>query len=176
MVNESDNWRGSNIGGLNTQEIDEFLAGPWLARLACLKPNGSPYVVPVWYHWDGAAFWLVARKKSEWARFIADDPRVSLVIDEPEPPIRKVICEGLAEVIEEPVGPILDNGKSSIWNQIGSEHTGPRYLGEKSSEYRDSINTEPCWTFKICPEKLVTWQGFDWHDRYKNADKTLEKD
>lgn len=174
-MNKTDNWRGNSIGGLNNQEIDDFLAEPWLARLACLKPDGRPYVVPVWYHWDGEAFWLVARKKSEWALFIANDPRVSLVVDEPDPPIRKVICEGLAEVVEEPVGPILDNGQSSIWNRIGSEHTGPRYLGEKSSEYRSSVNTEPCWTFKICPEKLVTWQGFAWHDRYKHSDTTTEK-
>ena len=37
-----------------------LIVEPLLARTACLKPDGSPYVFPSWYHWDGVAFWLVA--------------------------------------------------------------------------------------------------------------------
>ncbi|HJP34948.1 MAG: pyridoxamine 5'-phosphate oxidase family protein [Gammaproteobacteria bacterium] len=159
-------WRGNKFGALSGEELDEFLRGPWIARLACLKPDGAPYVVPVWYHWDGDAFWVVPRARSEWALYMARDPRVSLVVDEPEPPIRKVLCEGKAVVVEEPVGPILDNGEKSVWNKLGEEHTGPRYLGDKAAEYRGSVNVEPCWTFKIVPEKITTWQGFGWHKRY----------
>ena len=103
-------WRGKKFGALSATEIDEFLAGPWIARLACLKPDGAPYVVPVWYHWDGDAFWIVPRARSEWAHYMAADPRVSLVVD------------------------------------------------------------EPCWTFKIVPDKLTTWQGFGWHKRYFHAE------
>ncbi|MGB1882447.1 MAG: pyridoxamine 5'-phosphate oxidase family protein [Gammaproteobacteria bacterium] len=170
MSEQDKNWRGQKLGGMSHAERDEFLAGPWLARLACLKPDGAPLVVPVWYHWDGEAFWIVGRKKSEWAHYIAADQRVSLVVDEPDPPIRKVICEGVAEVIEAGVGPFLDNGEKSVWNKIGEEHTGPRYLGEKAMEYRGSVNVEPCWTFRIAPERLVTWQGFGWHERYKHPE------
>lgn len=163
-------WRGSKFGALSQSELDAFLAGPWLARLACLKPDGWPYVVPVWYHWDGEAFWIVGRAKSEWCHYMAADPRVSLVVDEPAPPIRKVICEGRAEVIERCVGPFLANGEKSRWNLLGEAHTGPRYLGEKAQEYRGSVNVEPCWTFRIAPVKLTTWQGFGWHARYKHPE------
>ena len=165
-----DDWRGKKLGGMSLEEIDEFLAGPWLARLACLRPDGWPYVVPAWYHWDGEAFWLVARKRSEWAHYIAADPRVSLVVDEPDPPIRKVICEGHGEIVEEGVGPYLANGEKSIWNRIGEEHTGPRYLGERAAEYRGSVNVEPCWTIRIVADKLTTWQGFGWHPRYRHPE------
>jgi hypothetical protein len=170
MGKETGSWRGESIGGMSQEEVDKFLDGPWIARLACLKPDGYPYVVPVWYHWDGEAFWLVARKKSDWAHFIAEDPRVSLVVDEPEPPIRKVLCEGTALVIEKGVGPFLQNGKKSVWNLLGELHTGPRYLGDKAQEYRGSVNLEPCWTFKIVPKKLTTWQGFGWHKRYRHPE------
>jgi len=170
MDDAQGDWRGRKLGGMSAAEIDAFLAGPWLARLACLKPDGWPYVVPVWYHWDGEAFWVVARKRSEWAHFMAADPRVSLVVDEPEPPIRKVICEGRAEVIEAGVGPYLENGEKSVWNRIGDEHTGPRYLGPRAQEYRGSVNVEPCWTFRIAPTRLTTWQGFGWHQRYKHPE------
>ena len=104
-------WRGERIGGMTREEMNEFLAGPWLARVACVKPDGSPYVVPTWYHWDGVAFWVVPRERSAWAHYMARDPRVCLVVDEPEPPIRKVICEGTAVVVEAAVGPYLvDHG------------------------------------------------------------------
>jgi len=166
MSEQSGNWRGERIGAMSEVEINAFLSGPWLARLACLKPDGAPYVVPVWYHWDGEAFWLVARERSQWAHFMAADPRVSLVVDEPEPPIRKVICDGVAEVIEASVGPYLDDGEKSQWNLIGEQHTGPRYLGPRAAEYRGSVNREPCWTFRVAPQKLTTWQGFAWHPRY----------
>ena len=134
-------WRGK-LGGMTPQEINEFLQGPWLARLACLKPDGWPYVIPVWYHWDGSAFWVVGRARSEWCHYMALDPRVSLVVDEPTPPIRKVICEGTAVVVEAAVGPLLMNGEKSIWNEIGERHTGPRYLGDKAQEYRGGVNVE----------------------------------
>lgn len=162
-------WRGK-LGGMSPQEMNEFLQGPWLARLACLKPDGWPYVIPVWYHWDGSAFWVVGRERSEWCHFMALDPRVSLVVDEPVAPIRKVVCEGTAVVVEAAVGPYLLNGEKSQWNLIGERHTGPRYLGEKAQEYRGDVNVEPCWTFKIVPRKLVTWQGFGWAKRYRHPE------
>ena len=84
-------WRGEKFGGMSAAEMNEFLAGPWLCRVACIKPDGWPYVVPSWYHWDGLCFWLVPRKRAAWAHYMALDPRVALTIDEPDPPIRKVL-------------------------------------------------------------------------------------
>jgi len=79
-------WRGEKLGGMTREEMNEFLKGPWTARLATLKPDGWPYVVPCWYHWDGVAFWVVPRERSVWAHNMALDPRVCLVVDEPDPP------------------------------------------------------------------------------------------
>lgn len=162
-------WRGEKMGAMTPAEMNDFLQGPWLARIACLKPDGAPYVVPAWYHWDGVCFWLVPRLRSAWAHYLAADPRVSLVVDEPDPPIRKVLCEGTAVIVEAGVGPYLDNGEPSVWNKIG-QHTGPRYLGERAGEYRSSVNVEPCWTIKVVPRKLTTWQGFGWAKRYQHPE------
>lgn len=168
--NVAETWRGQKIGAMSVEEMNEFLQGPWIARVACLKPDGWPYIVPSWYHWDGIAFYVVPRARSMWAHYIARDPRVSLVVDEPIPPIRKVICEGTGVVLEAAVGPYLENGEKSLWNLIGERYTGPRYLGPRAQEYRGSVNVEPCWTIKIVPRKLTTWQGFDWHPRYKHPE------
>jgi hypothetical protein len=166
--------RQVKMGGMTSEEIHQFLAGPWVARVACLKPDGWPYIVPAWYWWDGVAFWLLPRMKSVWAHYLANDPRVSLVVDEPTPPIRKVICEGTAVIVEAAVGPYLADGRKSIWNQIGGEHMVPRYLGPDAAKYRESVNVEPCWTIKVVPRKLTSWQGVGWAQRYKNPELHAE--
>ena len=50
----SESFRGK-IGALSSDEVEAFLASPALARFACLKPDGAPYVIPLWYQWDGEA-------------------------------------------------------------------------------------------------------------------------
>jgi hypothetical protein len=30
------------------------------------------------------------------------------------------------------------------------------------------VNVEPCWTIKVVPAKLTTWQGFGWARRYRH--------
>ena len=77
---------------------------------------------------------------------------------------------GHAEIVERPVGPYLENSQKSVWKKLGEERTSPRYLGENAAEYRGSVNVEPCWTFKIVPQKIMTWQGFGWHKRYFNEE------
>jgi nitroimidazol reductase NimA-like FMN-containing flavoprotein (pyridoxamine 5'-phosphate oxidase superfamily) len=38
---------------MTPEEIDEFLSGRWIARLATLGKDGYPHVAPFWYYWDG---------------------------------------------------------------------------------------------------------------------------
>jgi len=164
-------WRPKKKGAMSKEEIDEFLAEPFIARLACLKPDGSPYVVPAWYHWDGLSFWFVARERSVWAHYLALDPRVSVVVDEPVPPIRKVMVEGTAVIVEAAAPPFDENGEMSQWNKIGTYHTGPRYREAYATEgYRDTVSKEPCWTIKIVAKKMTTWQGLAWAKRYYHDD------
>ena len=50
--------------GLTSEQMDELLAGPIIARLATVKPDVAPYVVPVWQYWDGASMFIIPREKS----------------------------------------------------------------------------------------------------------------
>src|SRR5689334_19752301 len=99
---EETSWRGK-VGLMEQQEMDEFLGGSNLARLAVLDENGWPYVQPVWYQWDPAQgiFWIVARKRSAWAPMMQRDERVAITIDGETRPYRKVSLQGKAEVVEE---------------------------------------------------------------------------
>ncbi|GIV65779.1 MAG: hypothetical protein KatS3mg047_0172 [Bellilinea sp.] len=133
---------------LNPQEIRRFLQGPWTARLACLRPDGKPHVIPVWQEWDGKAFYLIAWRGSLWAEYLLQNPEASLTIDEPWPPLRRVSARGKA--IPLPLG--QDNPQLNELLRRLSE----RYLGEAtlapSSEQIQQV-------FQIIPETLRGWKG-----------------
>jgi nitroimidazol reductase NimA-like FMN-containing flavoprotein (pyridoxamine 5'-phosphate oxidase superfamily) len=163
----SEEYRGK-MGGLENEERDEFLAGDALARLAVLKEDGSPYVVPVWYHWDGQSLWFIGRERSQWCSYIQRDPRVAVVIDKEHgrpdedsgsmSQIPKIMTDGKAEIIETPnIG-----GK---WVAI-CEKMAVRYLGENGPSYLQSTLAQPRWLIKLTPTKFTTWKGVGWATKY----------
>jgi hypothetical protein len=38
---------------MTKEEIDDFLSGRWIARLATIGRDGYPHVTPLWYYWEG---------------------------------------------------------------------------------------------------------------------------
>lgn len=155
----SDDWRGT-IGVIGRREMDDMLAQGIVCRLAVLDDEGWPYVVPVWFEWEPAeeTFWIIPRHKSAWASHMAQDPRVALTIDTPEPPYRKVAVQGIAEVVEVP-------NVGGRWVEI-ARRMSVRYLGSHGSDYLEPTLDKPRWLFKVSPKRLLTWQGVDWHPRY----------
>lgn len=162
----AEDFRGK-LGGMDDDEVTKFLAGNSLARLACLKPDGSPYVIPVWYQWDGESIWFVGRERSAWCKYIENDPRVSVVIDtehsEPDESgkrteIPKVMMEGTAEVVEQP-------NIGGQWVQV-AEEMSYRYLGPNGPEYLQGTIKQPRWLIKMTPSRMKTWQGVGWARKY----------
>ena len=153
-------WRGK-VGKLNQEELDAFLAGGNVARLACLDDSGWPYVVPTWYQYADGGFYIIPRARSAWARFMKDDPRVSLSIDSDGAPYVKIQAHGEAELLEEP-------NVGGRWVEIANEMS-LRYLGENGPKYLVPTLNEPRWLFFVKPKKLSSWQGTDWARRYKHT-------
>lgn len=163
----SEDYRGA-MGGLEDEELNAFLAGDALARVACLRPDGAPYVVPIWYQWDGANLWFVGRERSEWAKFMQADPRVSVVIDKEHgrpdavsgeiQQIPKMIASGRVEIVEEP-------NVGGQWVDIASK-MAVRYLGENGPSYIESTLQQPRWLIKLTPDEIKTWKGVGWAKRY----------
>ncbi|MCS6962596.1 helix-turn-helix domain-containing protein [Thermoflexus sp.] len=90
---------------LRLTEIAAFLEGPWIARLIGLRADGRPYAVPVWYVWERPALWIAAFPGSRWPDYVRTHPRITLLIDEPWPPLRRVRVEGEALPLSFPEGP-----------------------------------------------------------------------
>lgn len=133
---------------LSEKEISAFLLGPWTARLACLRPDGKPHVIPVWQEWDGESFTIIAWQGSQWAEFVLSDPAISLTIDEPWPPFRRVIARGRAELLP------VSAGSSQLEQMI--QRFSARYLGEPNqAQGAANVNT----AFRIQVDYLRGWQG-----------------
>ena len=90
------------VGKMSPDEINIFLEKGYTLRLSCLKPNGDPFIVPCWHHWEKnneksteekieGDFYVIPRAKSKWAEYLDNDSRCSWVIDD-EHTMEKVLC------------------------------------------------------------------------------------
>ena len=159
-MSEKDAWRGK-IGAMNDEEMEDFLSGNLICRMGCLDDDGWPYVVPVWYEYTGSEFFIIPRERSIWAKYVQNDPRVFLCMDQAEG-LRKVMVKGHAKIVELP-------NVGGEWVQIATRMS-VRYLGVNGPDYLAPTLPEPRWLISVKPEKITTWQGIDWAKRYKTTD------
>ncbi len=132
---------------LSGSQINQFLQGPWTARLACIRPDGNPHVIPVWQEWNGKCFHILAWKGSQWADFVRKNPQISLTIDEPWSPLRRVVCSGKAL-------PVTDSNPQDREDLIS--RLAQRYLGKETPIlFQHQIES----IFTIKAENLRGWMG-----------------
>ena len=76
----------------------ELLRSNIPARLAYVWTDGSPRVVPIWFHWNGGEFVLGTPPKAPKLKALERDPRVSLTIDDNNFPHRVLLVRGKARL------------------------------------------------------------------------------
>jgi DNA-binding IclR family transcriptional regulator/nitroimidazol reductase NimA-like FMN-containing flavoprotein (pyridoxamine 5'-phosphate oxidase superfamily) len=133
---------------LSEKELATFLQGPWVARLACIRPDGTPHVVPVWHEYNKNEFYVASWGGSKWADYLVANPHVSLTIDEPWPPLRRVSAQGLAQALE---NDDLPDGIFAILNRLSQ-----RFLGQPLSP---EMASRPWQAFRIHTEQVRGWRG-----------------
>jgi PPOX class probable F420-dependent enzyme len=67
---------------MTPEAADAFLRETRIAKLATLKADGSPTIVPVWFEWDGAVARVFTSPDSPKVGRIRRDPRVALSVEE----------------------------------------------------------------------------------------------
>jgi hypothetical protein len=123
----------------------ELLSSTIPARLAYTWRDGTPRVVPIWFHWTGEEILLGAPPNSPKMKVLADRPSVSVTIDSNEWPCKVLLIRGMASVTveEEPFPEWL--------------LTAQRYLGEESGRNMLALvkQTFPAWArIAIRPEEV----------------------
>jgi PPOX class probable F420-dependent enzyme len=113
---------------LTDQEMMDFLAErSHLARIATVRADGSPSVVPVWFIFESGKVLITPRKHSAFLQNLRREPRVAITIDEEAGRYRKVLFEGKAEILFEP-------GDDRKWDDV-YRRIACRYVDEASADY-----------------------------------------
>ncbi len=154
-------------GPLTPAELDAFLAEPLLLRLACLRPDGWPYIVPLWFAWSDRRFYVVARERAAWIPYIRHEPRVGVLIDEDGRRHRRVQMTATATILE---GPIPRARGSQRWQDLNRLLVA-RYMADAAgSAYAELTAERPRYLVEITPVQASSWRGGPWHPRYYAAD------
>ena len=138
--------RLQTTASLGAEEISAFLRGPYAASLACIRPDGKPHVIPVWQEWDGQDFFVIAWQGAQWAEYIEQNPNVSLTIDEPWAPLRRVVVQGCARPVETAPA-ALDR----LIQRLTRRYLGQPGLGGLSGQVQRA--------FRIHPDSLRGYRG-----------------
>lgn len=76
----------------------ELLQSKIPARFAYVMPDGSPRVVPIWFHWNGSEIVLATPPKAPKLKALAKNPKVSLTIDDNTFPHKVLLIRGTARL------------------------------------------------------------------------------
>jgi hypothetical protein len=83
----------------------ELLHSKIPARLAYIATDGTPRVIPIWFHWNGHDFVMGTPPKAPKLKALAKNPKVSLTIDENTFPHKVLLVRGTARL--EPLNGIV---------------------------------------------------------------------
>jgi len=141
-------WVGA--GPIEPRELNAFLSQALVASLSYLSDDGYPASVPLWYDWDGVAFWLVPSPAAEWAGHVRRNPRVSLSISESTPPLRRVLARG----------PILavEDSEARQWRSVEGR-LAVRYARLDPARLLEGRAGQSRVLLRLAPERLIAWRG-----------------
>ncbi|MFE9170597.1 PPOX class F420-dependent oxidoreductase [Streptomyces kebangsaanensis] len=113
-----------------SDRIKSLLDGPVFVVVGTLQPDGSPQLSPVWVKRDGDDVLISTtvdrRKKLNLDR----DPRVSVVVVDPESPYEYAEIRGTAELTTE--------GARELIDELSLKYTGKKYAEFNPSSAQDA--------------------------------------
>jgi PPOX class probable F420-dependent enzyme len=85
---------------MSADEVRSFLAyGTRTAKIATVRADGRPHVVPIWFVLDGDDIVFTTGARTTKAAAMRHQPRVALCVDDETPPFAYVTIEGTATLI-----------------------------------------------------------------------------
>ena len=145
--------------GLDREELDAFLKRPNLARIATLTPQGTPYVVPVGFYYDGEYVIMFLREFSKSVQHIKQNPHVAVNIDcnatKAGDDGTRALIEGEAEFYD------------GDWYAL-DDATNIKYFGASAPTSEEERRKRPrvCVRVQLSGAKVTSWTGYGWHHRY----------
>ena len=116
----------------------DFLENPFVGVVTDLRPDGSPHSTVVWVDVDddGVSFntaWPRAKP-----RYLESDPRVSLLVVDPNDDHRWISISGTTTLTED--------GADDQIDRLSQKYTGrEKYASHREGETRVSVRITPTW-------------------------------
>jgi PPOX class probable F420-dependent enzyme len=131
---------------MSPDEVKRFLAyGTRTAKLATVRADGRPHVVPVWFVLDGDDIVFTTGTTTVKAAAMRRHPRVALCVDDETPPYAYVTVEGTATV--DP-----DAHDVLTW----ATRIAARYMGADQAEEYGRRNAVPGEALvRVTPTKII---------------------
>src|SRR5882672_3630865 len=119
------------------------------AKLATIRADGSPHVVPVWVDLDGegedAVVVMTTGRDSVKGRGLLRDPRVSVCWDDEQPPFAYVTIFATAQLSDDP-------DEIRHW----ATRIGGRYMGADRAQEFGARNGEPTELLvRLAPTRVI---------------------
>src|SRR5215470_2156779 len=116
---------------MTLEECRSFLRSPVrTGKLATVRKDGRPVVVPVWYDMEGETVVFMTARDSLKTKNLRRDPRISLCVDDEVTPFAYVELEGTTVISE-------DADQGLYW----ATRIGGRYMGQELAEAYGKINS-----------------------------------
>ncbi|GAB3707063.1 PPOX class F420-dependent oxidoreductase [Mariniluteicoccus flavus] len=111
-----------------------LLDAPNYAVLGTLNPDGSPQLTTMWVGRDGDQLLFSTVEGRQKPKNLARDPRVSVMIMDPESPFRYLEVRGTAEV---------QRDEGSLINDLSHKYVGQDYATEPEGTVRVVVRVTP---------------------------------
>lgn len=128
-----------------TPEQRNFLLhGTRTAKLATVRKDGRPHVVPVWFDLDGDTLVFTTWHTTIKAANMKRDGRICLCVDDETPPFAYIMIEGIASFGE-------DQEALLCW----ATRIGGRYMGsDRAEEYGKRNGVEGELLVRVTPTRV----------------------
>ncbi len=147
----------SDLSLLNDPVAQTLLTSTQLAHLAYNWTDGTPRVIPIWFHWDGKAIVMGTPITSPKMHVLANNTKVAITIDTATQPYLVLSIRGTASV--------------SIVNGVAREYelAAERYYGAEAAQgWINQVKTlfTQMARIAITPEKVSI---LDFEKRFPSA-------
>jgi len=129
---------------LNLPASRQLLQSTIPARLAYVWTDGTPRVIPIWFHWNGREFVLASPPKAPKLKALAKNSKVALTIDDNTFPHKVLLVRGTAHL--QPVQGIVPEYAMAADRYFGQEQ-GKAWVAQLASMIQDMvrITVTPEW-------------------------------
>ena len=149
--------RQGDLALLQHPAAKELLQSKIPARLAYVWTDGTPRVVPIWFHWNGSEVVMGTPPKAPKLKALAKNPKVALTIDDNTFPHKVLLIRGTARLV--PVDGVAPEYASAADRYFGAEQ-GKAWVAQMGSMVPSMVRVV------VTPE----WVGLlDFQTRFPSA-------